>query len=69
MSIGVLLVGAFYLCPTALEHIQKCHNERDSREQQIESLKTRIDELNAAIARCQEQLPASGAPVTRQVRG
>ena len=52
----------------ALEHIQTCHRERDSREQQMESLKDRIEKLNAAINICQEQLPASGAPITRQVR-
>ena len=52
----------------ALEHIRKCHNEKDRREQQIEGLKSRIEELNAAIAVCQEKLPASGAPITRQVQ-
>ena len=31
------------------------------------ALKQEIKELNTAIARCQEQLPASGAPITRQV--
>lgn len=51
----------------ALEHIRKCHNEKDRREQQIEGLKSRIEELNSAIAVCQEKLPASGAPITRQV--
>lgn len=41
--------------------------ERENREQQMETLKARIEELNVAIALCQEKLPASGAPVTRQV--
>ena len=33
----------------------------------MEVLRARIEELNAAIALCQEKLPASGVPVTRQV--
>ena len=51
----------------ALEHIQRCHHEKENRELQMKTLKARIEELNAAIALCQEKLPASGAPVTRQV--
>ncbi len=31
------------------------------------SLRKEIEELNAAIAHCQEMLPASGVTVTRQV--
>ena len=52
---------------TAIEHINHVHQERESREREIAALKQEIKELNAAIARCQEQLPASGAPITRQV--
>lgn len=51
----------------ALGYIQRCHGERDIREEQIRKLKARIEELNAAISLCQERLPASGVPVTRQV--
>lgn len=53
----------------ALEHIRKCHVEKESKIQQMERLRARIDELNAAITLCQEKLPASGAPITRQVSG
>lgn len=49
-----------------IDHIRHCHQERDSRDRQIEALKREIEELNSSISRCQEQLPASGAPVTRQ---
>lgn len=52
----------------ALEHIHRCHSEKERREGQMLALKARIDELNAAITLCQEKLPASGAPVTKQVR-
>lgn len=51
----------------AIEHILHTHVEREEREKQIESYKRQIEELNASIAQCQEQLPASGVPITRQV--
>ena len=51
----------------AIEHIQHSHIEREEREKQIETYKRQIEELNASIAQCQEQLPASGVPITRQV--
>jgi prefoldin subunit 5 len=41
--------------------------EREEREKQIETFKRQIEELNASIAQCQEQLPAAGVPITRQV--
>lgn len=56
-----------FACSVALEHIHRCHVEKERREKEMETLKRRIEELNAAIALCQEKLPASGAPVTRQV--
>ena len=52
---------------TAIEYIQHIHQEREGREREIEALKQEMEELNTAIVRCQEQLPASGAPITRQV--
>ena len=33
----------------------------------MQALRREQEELNAAIAKCQENLPASGVPVTRQV--
>ena len=51
----------------AIEHIQHAHVEREEREKQIETFKRQIEELNASIAQCQEQLPAAGVPITRQV--
>ena len=52
---------------TALEYIRHVHQERDEREQKMDTLKKEIEQLTTTIARCQEQLPASGVPVTRQV--
>lgn len=49
-----------------IEHIQHVHIEREEREKQIESFKRQIEDLNASIAQCQEQLPAAGVPITRQ---
>lgn len=57
----------FLMLCAALEHICRCQVEKERREKQMEALKSRIEELNGAIALCQEKLPASGAPVARQV--
>ena len=43
------------------------HHERENREKRIKKLKEEMQQLNDAIVFCQEKLPASGAPVTRQV--
>ena len=57
------------LLSTAIEFIEHAHHERDHRERQMQALHKEQKELNAAIAKCQENLPASGVPVTRQVHG
>lgn len=49
-----------------IDHIHQQHNERDAREKRVNRLKEELKELNEAIVLCQQQLPASGAPVTRQ---
>ena len=51
----------------AIEHIHHTHMVRDERERKTQALRKEIEELNTAIAQCQEMLPASGVPVTRQV--
>jgi hypothetical protein len=50
-----------------VEFIERAHHERDQREKQVQALRREQEELNAAITKCQENLPASGVPVTRQV--
>ena len=52
---------------TAVEFIERAHHERDQREKHFQALRREQEELNTAIAKCQENLPASGVPVTRQV--
>jgi MAX-like protein X len=49
-----------------VEFIERAHHERDQRGRQTAALRREQEELNAAIAQCQENLPASGVPVTRQ---
>jgi MAX-like protein X len=49
-----------------VEFIERAHHERDQREKQVQALRREQEELNAAITKCQENLPASGVPVTRQ---
>ncbi|CAI7995958.1 Carbohydrate-responsive element-binding protein, partial [Geodia barretti] len=49
-----------------VEFIERAHHDRDQREKQVQALRREQEELNAAIAECQENLPASGVPVTRQ---
>jgi MAX-like protein X len=49
-----------------VEFIEHAHREREQRERQMQALRKEQEELNAAITKCQENLPASGVPVTRQ---
>ena len=54
--------------PLAVEYLQQQQSEREARERRIKELKGEIAQLNRSIALSQQQLPASGAPITRQVR-
>uniref|UniRef100_A0A3B4ABZ8 BHLH domain-containing protein n=1 Tax=Periophthalmus magnuspinnatus TaxID=409849 RepID=A0A3B4ABZ8_9GOBI len=47
-----------------VEHIGKLQQERQQMQEEVRRLKEEIEELNASIS-CQEQLPATGVPVTR----
>ena len=64
---ALLILSLSLSLSAAIEHILHSHVEREEREKQIESYKRQIEELNTSIAQCQEQLPASGVPITRQV--
>ncbi|XP_055017372.1 MLX-interacting protein isoform X2 [Boleophthalmus pectinirostris] len=48
-----------------VEHIGKLQQERQQMQEEVRRLKEEIEELNASISSCQEQLPATGVPVTR----
>lgn len=48
-----------------VDHIGKLQQERQQMQEEVRRLKEEIEELNASISLCQEQLPATGVPVTR----
>uniref|UniRef100_A0A8D2KSJ9 MLX interacting protein like n=1 Tax=Varanus komodoensis TaxID=61221 RepID=A0A8D2KSJ9_VARKO len=48
------------------EYICKLQQERAALQEEAQRLRDQIEELNAAINLCQQQLPATGVPITRQ---
>lgn len=48
-----------------VDHIGKLQQERQQMQEEVRRLKEEIEELHASISLCQEQLPATGVPVTR----
>ncbi|NXS53175.1 MLXIP protein, partial [Brachypteracias leptosomus] len=49
-----------------VEYISKLQQERTQMQEETRRLREEIEELNAAIISCQQQLPATGVPVARQ---
>ncbi|NWU91060.1 MLXIP protein, partial [Upupa epops] len=49
-----------------VEYIGKLQQERTQMQEETRRLREEIEELNTAIISCQQQLPATGAPVTQQ---
>ncbi|XP_074699867.1 MLX-interacting protein isoform X2 [Strix aluco] len=49
-----------------VEYIAKLQQERTQMQEETKRLREEIEELNAAIISCQQQLPATGVPITRQ---
>uniref|UniRef100_A0A8B9CCG8 MLX interacting protein n=1 Tax=Anser brachyrhynchus TaxID=132585 RepID=A0A8B9CCG8_9AVES len=49
-----------------VEYIAKLQQERTQMQEETRRLREEIEELNAAIISCQQQLPATGVPITRQ---
>ncbi|NWS41718.1 MLXIP protein, partial [Probosciger aterrimus] len=49
-----------------VEYIAKLQQERTQMQEETRRLREEIEELHAAIISCQQQLPATGAPVTLQ---
>ncbi|KAM6318193.1 MLX-interacting protein isoform 2-T6 [Podargus strigoides] len=49
-----------------VEYIGKLQQERTQMQEETRRLREEIEELNAAIISCQQQLPATGVPLTRQ---
>ncbi|XP_048225066.1 carbohydrate-responsive element-binding protein isoform X2 [Perognathus longimembris pacificus] len=48
------------------EYIAILQQERAAMQEEAQQLRDEIEELNAAINLCQQQLPATGVPITRQ---
>ncbi|KAM6373135.1 carbohydrate-responsive element-binding protein [Pluvialis apricaria] len=48
------------------EYICKLQQERAALQEEAQRLREQIEELNGSINLCQEQLPATGVPITRQ---
>ncbi|XP_051491286.1 carbohydrate-responsive element-binding protein isoform X2 [Apus apus] len=48
------------------EYICKLQQERAALQEEAQRLREQIEELNSSINLCQEQLPATGVPITRQ---
>uniref|UniRef100_UPI003AB01E05 MLX-interacting protein isoform X1 n=1 Tax=Centroberyx gerrardi TaxID=166262 RepID=UPI003AB01E05 len=48
-----------------VEHIGKLQQERQQMLEEAKRLREEIEELNTSINLCQEQLPATGVPITR----
>ncbi|KAF6357246.1 MLX interacting protein like [Rhinolophus ferrumequinum] len=48
------------------EYITMLQQERAALQEEAQQLRDQIEELNAAINRCQQQLPATGVPITHQ---
>ncbi|NXM70598.1 MLXPL protein, partial [Serilophus lunatus] len=48
------------------EYICKLQQERAALQDEVQRLREQIEELNNSINLCQEQLPATGVPITRQ---
>ncbi|KAG9329583.1 hypothetical protein JZ751_025938 [Albula glossodonta] len=48
-----------------VEYIGKLQQERLSMQEEAKRLREEIEELNTSINSCQEQLPATGVPITR----
>ncbi|XP_060548130.1 MLX-interacting protein [Pantherophis guttatus] len=49
-----------------VEYIAKLQQERSQMQEEARRLREETVELNAAIISCQQQLPATGVPITRQ---
>uniref|UniRef100_H3BFX7 MLX interacting protein n=1 Tax=Latimeria chalumnae TaxID=7897 RepID=H3BFX7_LATCH len=49
-----------------VEYIAKLQQDRTQMQEEVKRLREEVEELNAAINSCQQQLPATGVPITRQ---
>uniref|UniRef100_A0A8C8MIA2 MLX interacting protein n=1 Tax=Oncorhynchus tshawytscha TaxID=74940 RepID=A0A8C8MIA2_ONCTS len=64
LSVYVTISNAVTLQKT-VEYIRKLQQERQQMQKETKRLREEIEEVNASINVCQEQLPATGVPITR----
>ncbi|XP_009876942.1 PREDICTED: carbohydrate-responsive element-binding protein-like, partial [Apaloderma vittatum] len=62
----VSLVSKATTLQKTAEYICKLQQERAALQDEVQRLREQIEELNSSINLCQEQLPATGVPITRQ---
>ncbi|XP_074462109.1 MLX-interacting protein isoform X3 [Larus michahellis] len=63
---GIVRISHAITLQKTVEYIAKLQQERTQMQEETRRLREEIEELNAAIISCQQQLPATGVPVTRQ---
>ncbi|NWH60108.1 MLXIP protein, partial [Geococcyx californianus] len=68
VSTNCKLISHAITLQKTVEYIAKLQQERTQMQEEARRLREEIEELNAAIISCQQQLPATGVPVTRQRR-
>ncbi|CAH1231129.1 MLXIP [Branchiostoma lanceolatum] len=65
-SQGNVKISKAAMLQKTVDYTKKLQAERQQMLEEARVLKQEIEELNSAISNCQAQLPATGAPVTRQ---
>ncbi|XP_030316233.1 MLX-interacting protein isoform X3 [Calypte anna] len=66
VSANSMLISHAITLQKTVDYIAKLQQERTQMQEETRRLREEIEELNAAIISCQQQLPATGVPVTRQ---
>uniref|UniRef100_A0A8B9SQH6 MLX interacting protein n=1 Tax=Anas platyrhynchos TaxID=8839 RepID=A0A8B9SQH6_ANAPL len=63
---GQLQISHAITLQKTVEYIAKLQQERTQMQEETRRLREEIEELNAAVISCQQQLPATGVPIARQ---
>uniref|UniRef100_A0A8B9SE54 MLX interacting protein n=1 Tax=Apteryx owenii TaxID=8824 RepID=A0A8B9SE54_APTOW len=66
VSANSMLISHAITLQKTVEYIAKLQQERTQMQEETRRLREEIEELNATIISCQQQLPATGVPITRQ---
>uniref|UniRef100_A0A8C7LZM1 MLX interacting protein n=1 Tax=Oncorhynchus mykiss TaxID=8022 RepID=A0A8C7LZM1_ONCMY len=63
--LNVILISNAGTLQKTVDYIAKLQQERQQMQEETKRLREEIEEINASINVCQEQLPATGVPITR----